>query len=43
MVRDVSGDSPILNGADSIHAGLATRSHADFLATLDADFGGLKS
>lgn len=40
-VQDRKGEWAIFSGADSIHAVLASRSHADFLATLDADFRGL--
>lgn len=40
-VQDQKGEWAIFTGADSIHAVLASRSHADFLATLDADFRGL--
>ena len=40
-VQDKKGEWAIFGGADSIHAVLASRCHANFLATLDAKFHGL--
>lgn len=41
-VRDRRDDWLVVKGADSVHAVLATRCEADFLATLDNDFRGLQ-
>ena len=41
-VQDKKGEWGIFGAADSIHAVLASRCHANFLATLDAKFEGLR-
>jgi predicted nucleic acid-binding protein len=41
-LQDQKGEWSIFNATDSLHAVLASRCHSDFLATLDADFRGLR-